>query len=256
MHNYDKKMSILTHIEVFRKHIIRSIIGIFICTIFVLYNKEIVFDTIIFWPSKKNFITYQILNYINHSYFFLSDNIQIQNRQIFGQFNTYMYVSIILGLILASPYIFYEIWNFLTPALSVNERKICNIIILISLLLFLCGILFGYFIVCPMAIHFGYTFNISKIPKNIFDLNDYIYIILQSTILMGIIFLFPLFIYFLNRFHLLKIEMLKYYRKHVIFILIIIAAAITPSDILSTIIVILPLILLYELSIFIIKKIN
>lgn len=252
-HNYDKKMSILTHIEILRKHIIHSIIAVFITTIFIMCNKKIIFDYIILAPLKKNFITYKIFQNFSKSYI-LSDNIQIQNRQIFGQFNTYMWVSIISGLILASPYIFYEIWNFIKPALSLNEKKYCKKIIFISLILFLLGILFGYFILCPMVIHFGYTFIISKIPKNIFDLNDYIYIITQSTISMGITFLIPLFIYFLDKSGLININILKKYRKHIILILTIIAAAITPSDILSTIIIVIPLIILYELSIFFIKK--
>lgn len=252
MNNYDKKMSILSHIEILRKHIIHSLIGIFIGTIFVMFNKKILFDYIILGPSKANFITYKIFNKISN-FLILPDNIQIQNRQIFGQFNIYMWVCIISGFILSSPYIFYEIWNFIKPALSLSEKKYFKKIIFISLFLFLIGILFGYFLVCPMAIHFGYTFNISKIPKNIFDLSDYIYIVTQSTICMGITFLIPLFIYFLNKLELIEINTLKKYRKHVILILTIIAAAITPSDILSTIIVVLPLIILYELSILFIK---
>lgn len=255
--NYDKKMSIISHIEILRKHIIRSIIGIFIATLFIMCNKKIMFDYIILAPSKANFITYKIFKNISKSDFLiLSDNIQIQNRQIFGQFNTYMWVCIIAGCILSSPYIFYEIWQFVNPALSLSEKRYFQKIIFISLFLFLLGILFGYFVVCPMAINFGYTFNISEIPKNIFDLNDYIYIITQSTISMGITFLIPLFIYFLNKSGLIEVYILKKYRKHVILILTIIAAAITPSDILSTIIVVLPLIILYELSIFFIEKNN
>ncbi|WP_185873486.1 twin-arginine translocase subunit TatC [Blattabacterium cuenoti] len=258
--NKQIKIPFWKHIEELRTRIIRCIIVIIISMIFFMFNKHIVFDLIIFGPSKMNFISYRLLKYItkniikyNSNQFFEKD-LYIQNRKIFGQFNTYIWTSFIGGIILSFPYISYEFWGFLSPALSKKEKKYSKKIFLMILILFSTGIFFGYFILCPFLIHFSYFFKISNIPKNIFDLSDYISLITNSVLLMGIIFLFPLFIFLLTKMNLITYEFLNKYKKHAFLIKLIIASAITPGDIISTIIVIVPMIILYQISLFISKK--
>ncbi|WP_185868687.1 twin-arginine translocase subunit TatC [Blattabacterium cuenoti] len=265
MHNKKKEFPLWKHIEELRKHLIHCLCVIAICTIFLMYNKKIIFDQIIFGPAKKNFITYKIFYKIIKKIplfpfipvTFLSNDLEIQNRKIFGQFNMYMCTCIIGGIIISSPYIFYELWTFIKPGLSKKEEKYSKWMMISISFLFLLGIFFGYYILFPFLIHFGYSFKISNFPKNIFDLSDYISLIIHSVLSMGITFLFPFFIYLLTKMELISHIFLKKYRKYAFFIILIIASAITPGDIFSTIIVIIPLLFLYELSIlisFYIKK--
>ncbi|WP_185870699.1 twin-arginine translocase subunit TatC [Blattabacterium cuenoti] len=255
MKNEKKEMPFLEHIEEFRKHLIHSICAIVIATILLMNNKHIIFDYILFGPAKTDFITYRIFSKLENFFFqkkkmdFFSKNLEIQNRKMFGQFNVYIWTCFIGGIILSFPYVFYEFWKFIKPALSEKEKKYSREIIAIVTFLFLLGIFFGYFILCPFLIHFGYTFKISSFPKNIFDLSDYISLMMHSILSMGITFLFPILIYFLTKIELLSYSFLKKYRKHAFLIILIIASAITPGDILSTIIVLIPLIILYQLSI-------
>lgn len=248
-------MPFLAHIESLRRHLIRSICGVIFGAITLIINKEILFDQVIFGPAKTNFITYRIFNMFgrmvgHQDLLILPQDLQIQNRQLFGQFNTYIWMSLLGGFILASPYVFYELWQFIKPALSAEEKRHSQGIISMASLLFFLGILFGYFVLCPMAIQFSYSFTISHLPQNIFDLSDYISTITQSTLAMGITFLFPLLVYSLTQIRLITPKFLRTYRKHAFLVMLIIASAITPGDILSTIIAMLPLLSLYELSIY------
>lgn len=254
-----KEMPFWKHIEELRKHVIHCFFAIIIAMIILMNNKNMIFDYIIFAPSKTDFITYRIFYEFTNTFLgfhlnpvsFLSKNLEIQNRQIFGQFNIYVWTCFIGGVILSSPYIFYEFWKFIKPALSNEERKYSRGILIIVTLLFVLGVLFGYFILCPFLIHFGYSFRISDVPKNIFDLSDYISLIIHSVLSMGILFLFPFFIFLLTKMELVSYTFLMKYRKHAFLIMLIIASAITPGDILSTIIVLIPLLILYEVSIYI-----
>ncbi|WP_185858166.1 twin-arginine translocase subunit TatC [Blattabacterium cuenoti] len=255
----ENKMPFWKHIEELRKHIIHCICAIIIITIILMNNRNIIFDHIIFGPAKTDFITYRIFQKLSNSFLgihlnsfsFLYKNIEIQNRQIFGQFNIYIWTCFIGGIIVSFPYVFYEFWTFIKPALSDEEKKYSMWILIMVTFLFLLGIFFGYFILCPFLIHFGYSFKISNIPKNIFDLSDYISLIVHSVFSMGIIFLFPFFIFFFTKMELISYSFLKKYRKHAFLIMLIIASAITPGDILSTIIVLIPLLILYQVSIYI-----
>ncbi|WP_185856959.1 twin-arginine translocase subunit TatC [Blattabacterium cuenoti] len=255
----ENKMPFWKHIEELRKHIIHCFCAIIIAMIILMNNKNIIFDYIIFGPAKKDFITYRLFYNLTKSFLgvhlnsvsFLYKNLEIQNRQIFGQFNIYVWTCFIGGFILSFPYVIYEFWKFIKPALSDKEKKYSLWILIMVTFLFLLGIFFGYFILCPFLIHFGYSFRISYVPKNIFDLSDYISLILHSVFSMGIIFLFPFLIFFLTKMELISYFFLKKYRKHAFLILLVIASAITPGDILSTIIVLIPLLILYQVSVYI-----
>ncbi|AER40449.1 MAG: twin-arginine translocase subunit TatC [Flavobacteriales bacterium] len=259
MKNEKKEMLFWEHIEELRKHMIHSLCAIIIAMIILMNNQYVLFDYILFGPAKTDFITYRILkNIFFDGHYdtipFFSKNLEIQNRQIFGQFNMYVWTCLIGGVILSFPYVFYEFWKFIKPALSDEERKYSRGIIFMVTFLFVLGIFFGYFVLCPFLINFGYTFRISSFPKNIFDLSDYISLMMNSMLSMGFTFLFPLFIYFLTKIGLISYTFLKEYRKHAFLIILIIASAITPGDILSTIIVLIPLLILYQLSLYISRK--
>ncbi len=253
-----KEIFFWEHIEELRKHIIHCFYAIAISTVILMNNKKIIFDYILFGPAKKNFITYRLLSLFTKKIsffikpvFYLSDNLEIQNRKIFGQFNTYIWFCLMGGLILSSPYIFYEFWKFIKPALSAKEKKYSKGIIMFLSTLFFIGIFFGYFILFPFLIHFGFSFKISHFPKNIFDLSDYISLMIHSVLSMGFLFLFPFFIFFFTKIGIISPIYLKKYRRYAFFIMLIISSAITPGDILSTIIVMIPLMILYQGSIYI-----
>lgn len=256
MDQQQKKIPFWKHIEELRKHVIHCLFAILISMVFLMKNKEIIFDNIIFGPAKKDFITYRFFKSLTNSFFGKDDyiyfnNLEIQNRKIFGQFNIYVSTCFIGGIILSFPYIIYELWLFIKPALYHEEKKYSVLILIIAMFLFISGVLFGYFLLFPFLIHFGYSFRISDFPKNIFDLSDYISLITHSSLSMGIIFLFPFFIYFLTRMDLITYSFLKKHRKHAFLIILIIASAITPGDILSTIVVFIPLLFLYQCGVFI-----
>lgn len=256
-----KYMSIFKHFDDLRKHVIRIIISIIICFIILIFNKKILFENIILAPSKNDFFTYRFFNFVSNfikksDFLILKENIRIQNRKLLGQFNIYIWGCLLGGLIMASPYIFYEIWRFINPGLSKKEKNILKLIFIIASILFLMGSIFGYFIMFPMLIQFGVNFTISKIPENIIDLSEYISSIIQCVLYTGIMFLFPIFIFFLSKNKLITYNFLKKYRKHAILILFIVASAITPSDVLTTIIVMIPLLILYEISLLLIKYLD
>lgn len=248
-------MLLWNHLEEFREHLLKSLFSIFIGTFLVMIHRTIIFDYILFAPAKSSFISYKLFKFIGfllkkNKNLILQNNLSLQNRQMLGQFNTYLCVSFIGGIILAFPYIFYEFWCFIRPGLSGKELFYSKRIILSSSILFLLGLLFGYFILCPMALQFGETFKVSNLPENIFDLSDYISIITHLTLNIGFLFLFPIIVFFSVKLKLISPTFLRMYRKHAFILILIIAAAITPSDLISMFIAIIPLLILYEISIY------
>lgn len=243
------------HLEEFREHLLKCLFSIFIGTLLIMIHKTVIFDYILFAPAKSSFISYKLFKLIGTLLkkkfkLILQNNLTLQNRQMLGQFNTFLCVSFIGGIILAFPYIFYEFWCFIRPGLSGVELFYSKGIIISSSILFILGLFFGYFILCPMTIQFGETFKISNLPENIFDLSDYISIITHLTLSIGFLFLFPIVVFFSTKLELISTTFLKMYRKHAFILILIISAAITPSDLLSMFIAMVPLLILYEISIY------
>lgn len=250
-----KKMLFCNHLEEFRQYLLKCLFSIVIGTFLIMIHRTIIFDYILFAPAKSNFISYKLFNIIGtllskKEKLILQKNLTLQNRQMLGQFNTFLCVSFIGGIILAFPYVIYEFWCFIRPGLTGKELFYSKVIIFSSSILFLLGLFFGYFILCPMAIQFGETFKISSLPENIFDLSDYISIITHLTLLIGLIFLFPIGVFFFTKLELIDTTFLRMYRKHAFILILIISAAITPSDLLSMFIAMIPLLILYEISIY------
>lgn len=252
----EKEMSFLDHLEELRWHLIRSTIAVVSLGIIAFIAKEFVFDGIILWPKKGSFPTYRLLcssaQLIGLDSFCFTDHpFTIQSRTMSGQFSAHIWTSITAGIIVAFPYIIYEFYKFISPGLHVNERKSSKGFIFAASLLFFSGVLFGYFIVTPLSINFLGNYQVSEAVLNEFDLDSYIGTVKASVLASGIIFQLPIVIYFLTKIGLVTPAFLRKYRKFALVIVLILSAVITPPDIASQVIVAVPVLILYEVSIFI-----
>lgn len=247
-------MTFWDHLDELRKHIIRSIIAIIVLAIVAFMNREFVFDYVILGPSSSDFITNRLLCKLGE---FLSVNalciddmkLQIININMSGQFLTHMYISIVAGFIFSFPYILWEIWLFVKPAMHENERKYSQGGVFISTILFLMGILFSYYLIVPLTVNFLGTYQVSKEVLNQISLSSYISTVVSVTFAVGVVFELPILVYFLTKIGLLTPMFMKKNRKYMYVILLIVSAVITPPDMFSQVLVVVPLIGLYELSI-------
>jgi sec-independent protein translocase protein TatC len=172
-----------------------------------------------------------------------------------GQFSAHIWTSITLGFVVAFPYVIYQFWKFISPGLYSYERKTASGFISISSLLFFIGVLFGYYVVTPLSIRFLGTYTVSAEIFNDFDLNSYTALIRASVLASGLIFELPILVYFLTKIGLITPELMRKYRKISLIMVMFLSAVITPPDVASQIIVAIPVLILYELSIFISKRV-
>lgn len=256
----EKVMSFWDHMEELRMHIIRSIIAIVVLAVVAFLNRKIIFDVIILAPSKPGFFTNKVLCWVSHKLALnalcISDiNLDIINISMSGQFLTHMYISIVAGFIVAFPYILWEIWRFVKPAMRNNERKYSRGGILVSTLLFVIGILFSYFMIVPLTVNFLGTYQVSPTVHNQISLSSYISTVVSLTFAVGVVFELPILVYFLTSIGVITPAFMKKNRKYMFVILLILAAIITPPDMFSQVLVVIPLVLLYEFSIIISKRV-
>ncbi|WP_027376411.1 twin-arginine translocase subunit TatC [Kaistella palustris] len=249
-----KEMSFWGHIGELRGHIIRAVIAMIVGAIIVGFNVNWIMDHIFFGPTRNDFFTFRVVNHysrelLGHDSIVLPAHFAVQQKKLFQQFNVMMAVSIFGGMVLAFPYIVWEIWRFISPALHPKERKNSVFLINFVWMLFLAGILCGYFLILPFAINFGLLFKISDSITQLFDLSDYTTLFMQVVLGMGVVFLFPVVVYFLTSIGILTPAFMRKYRRHAIVLIMVVAAIITPADVLSMIMAALPLLLLYEFSI-------
>jgi sec-independent protein translocase protein TatC len=253
-------MSFLEHLEELRWHIIRSLIAITGLTVVAFYFKHFLFDIVILGPGQSDFITNRILcslgKNLHMEYLCLNTKpIKLQSIELAGQFVAQIRISIMGGFVMAVPYIFYEIWNFISPALYKGERKIARFTVLGMSSLFFLGVLFGYFLICPFSINFLINYQVSELVENNIRLMSYVSTIANIVLASGLLFELPMLIFFLTRIGIISPAFLKKYRRHAIILNMIVAAFICPPDLFSFTLVSLPLILLYELGILISKKV-
>ncbi|RXM39179.1 twin-arginine translocase subunit TatC [Chryseobacterium sp. CH21] len=249
-----KDMSFLGHIGELRGHLIRSIIAIIIAAFVVGFNINWIMDHIFFGPTRNDFPTFRVVNHfsrmiLGEDSIHLPKDFPVRVQRLYQQFNVMMAVSIFGGMVAAFPYIVWELWRFIGPALHPKERKNSIYIINAVWMLFMTGVLCGYFLILPFAVNFGVIFKISDIIVPLYDLSDYTTLFLQVVLGMGVIFLFPILIYFLTSIGILTPTFMKTYRRHAIVLIMVVAAIITPADVLSMIMAALPLLVLYEFSI-------
>lgn len=258
----EANMSFLDHLEILRWHLIRIAISIIFFSILAFLFKHIVFDVVVLAPKEKDFITYQLFCDLSHfigvgdKLCFQDIGFQLINLTMSGQFSMHIMVSFVTGIVISFPYILYEIWRFIKPGLKKSERAYARGLVFWGSLLFIFGISFGYFIIAPLSVNFLGGYQVSEAVKNTISLGSFISTVTTLTLSCGILFQLPILIYFLARLGLVTSRLLKAYRKHSIIIVLIIAAVITPPDITSQVLVAIPLVFLYEISIWIARSVE
>src|SRR5690554_6129824 len=255
-------MSFMGHLEELRWLLVRSSIAVVIAAVIAVFFNEFIFDVIIFGPKESDFITYQFFCELAHQFdldkSFCEKELPfvIQNRTMEGQLSVMIWTCLTAGFILAFPFILWEFWKFISPALYQNERKYAKTFLFISSTLFFLGVLFGYYVLVPLSINFLSNFTVSDIIENQIDINSYISLVKTTSLATGLIFELPIIIFFLTYLGLITDSFLKEYRRYAYVLILIIAAVVTPPDVISQIIISIPLVLLYEVSIFIAKVIT
>jgi sec-independent protein translocase protein TatC len=254
------EMSFLQHLESLRWHLVRSAIAVMTFAAVLFYYKDFVFSTIIFGPMHSDFLTYRALCKLSNlvglgdTLCMQSISFELINIDLSGQFTTHIWTSIIGGFVIGSPYVLWELWRFVRPALHEKERKHTAGVVLYASFLFITGILFSYYIIVPMTINFLGNYQVSPLVKNTISIDSYISTVTVLTLIMGLVFELPIVIFFLTKIGLLGPVFMRKNRKYAIVIILIVAAVITPSsDIPTLLIVSTPLYILYEASIFVSK---
>lgn len=251
-------MSFLQHLEALRWHLVRSAIAVVVIGFILFLYKDIVFGKVIFGPIHPDFITYRALCKLSHliglddSLCMQSITFELINIDLSGQFTTHIWVSIIGALILSSPYILWELWRFVRPALHEKERKYTSGVVFFASTLFLMGVLFSYYVIVPMTINFLGNYQVTPLVKNAIAMSSYISTVTILTFIMGVVFELPIVIFFLTKVGLIGPEFMRKNRKYSVVIILVVAAIITPSsDIPTLLLVAAPLYVLYEASIFV-----
>ena len=232
----------------------RSAVAIIIFAVVIwIYQKEIM-ENVFLIMIDPNFITFQLLcEYLN----VCIDKIPVnfQSMTLSGQFSYALMMSIMGGAVLSFPYIFYQLWSFVKPGLKFKERKMAKGIVFYVSILFFMGILFGYFVVAPLSVQFFGAFQITDQLKNDFTISSYMSTILSTVFYTGLFFLLPVVTYLLVKIGLFTPEFLVKYRKHAVVVILILAAIITPPDVISQVIVTIPIYLLFEISVLVAKRV-
>lgn len=247
-------MSFIDHLEALRWHIIRAAISIVVFATAAFLAKDFLFHDLILGPSRADFWTYRTfckLGQLLNSPDLCMDKVGfvIQNREMSGQLTMHISTSFIVGLVLAFPYTFWELWRFIKPGLYPHERANSRGAVFFVSILFIFGLLFGYYVAAPLSINFLASYTVDPTIENQIDLQSYLSTLTTMTMSCAFVFELPMIVFFLAKAGLITPEIMKLYRKHAIVVILIVAAVITPPDVSSQIIVTLPILLLYELSI-------
>ena len=254
--NPGNEMSFLEHLEELRWHIVRILVGIVVIAIGVFLAKDFVFNEIILKPTTDQFITYRLICYYSETLCFGPGEVTVFTRDLGEQFTTHLKVSFWFGLIVAFPYVIYEVWKFVRPGLYEMEIKATRGIIIICSMLFLFGVLFGYFVIAPFAISFLSTYTVSEIVSDSFTLSSIVGYMTMFTIPTGIVFQLPIAVYFLSRLGLLTPTFMRTYRRHAFIVILAISAIITPPDVMTQLLIGFPIYFLYEISIWISARVE
>jgi sec-independent protein translocase protein TatC len=256
------EMTFLEHLEELRWHIIRSVLAIVVFSVAAFLLKRIIFDVVLLGPSTADFWTNRMMCRLGHRLNLegLCINLNplvLQNTAVAGQFVAHIKISLIAGLVFGFPYMFYEFWRFVRPALYQNEQQHASGAVFFITLLFLLGITFGYFLIIPFSINFLYNYQVSEIVRNIPTLASYTSLVTSIALASGILFELPVLVYFLSKIGLITPAFLKRYRKHSVVVILILAGIITPTpDMFSQLIVAIPMLLLYEVGIILSKRVE
>ncbi|MCD0487857.1 twin-arginine translocase subunit TatC [Pedobacter sp. MC2016-14] len=257
--NLEAEMSFFDHIDILRKHLMRALLVIVVFTCAAFYYTDFIFNEIIMGPKNPAFWTYRMMcklverfPSIGSDFCITKIDAKIINTEMAGQFTLQMNSCVMVGIILGIPYLLFEIWLFIKPALHENERRSASGFVTFASFLFFLGIFFGYYIICPLSINFLTNFTVSPDIQNTFTIDSYLSSIMTLTLGSGIIFQLPVIIFILSKLGIMTPAFMRASRRYSTVIILIVAAVVTPTaDPYTMLIVALPLFLLYELSIYI-----
>lgn len=261
--NDKQEMGFFDHVEALRWNIMRSAIAVVVLSVIAFSQKTFIFDYLLFGPTQSNFPTNRLFCWLEQNFTFFN-GLCIQdatftfiNTDITGQFMLHIQMSLYVGAIAAFPYIFWEIWKFVKPALHEHEMRNTRGIVLVTSLLFTIGCLFGYFIIAPFSINFLIQYQATAIVQNMIDINSYIGLLITLTIPTGILFELPMLVYLLTKLGIISPDFMRKGRKAAYVGILIIVAIITPQgDITSLLLISAPIFILYELSITISNRVH
>ncbi|MCE7056367.1 twin-arginine translocase subunit TatC [Algoriphagus sp. AGSA1] len=254
-------MSFLDHLEALRWHLLRSVAAILILSVAAFLAKSFVFGIVILGPSKVDFVTYrwlcEISDYVGMPALCIDElPFTIQSRQMTGQFTMHMTSSFVVGFIASFPFVFWEVWRFISPGLYDQEKNAARGAVFFVSLLFFLGAAFGYYILAPLSINFLSNYQLDPSILNEFDITSYISTLTMLVLASAIMFQLPVVVYFLAMSGLVTSSMLKAYRRHAIVVILILSAIITPPDVISQILISMPILVLYEAGIQIAKRLE
>ncbi|MBL0310042.1 MAG: twin-arginine translocase subunit TatC [Bacteroidetes bacterium] len=257
--NPEAEMGFFDHVEALRWHLIRSVIAIVLSSSLVGVYYEFVFNKIILGIQFKDFPTYRLMCWVSTKLPFLKDIcidkdmvIPLLNTSLFGQITLLFQYSIIIGLVISFPYLIWELWRFVAPALKPEEQKKVGKVILGSSGFFFLGVTFSYFVIIPFSVNFAVNFSISPSIKNNFTIDNYIDFFTVMLLAIGAVFEMPVIVYFLSKLGILKSAIMRKSRRYAILVIVIVAGIITPSpDVFTQCLVAVPIYILFEFSIFI-----
>ena len=249
MQDGDTTMSFWEHLEALRGTIIRMLITVSVVSVAAFCMKDWLFSLVL-WPTHNDFPTYQWLNAEPFS-------LRLINTELTEQFMIHMRVAIVAGIMVASPYLLFELFSFIAPALYERERRASVHVLLWSYIMFMVGVVVNYLMVLPLTVRFLGEYSVSAEVESLISLTSYIDTLLLLSLVFGIVFEIPVVSWLLARFGLLRAEWMSRYRRHAIVIILIAAALLTPTtDAMTLLIVSLPILILYETSIFIVNKVS
>jgi len=245
------------HLEVLRRMLFRIIAVVMVLAIAIFCFKDKTFELLLA-PSQWDFVTYQyiekFLHYFGSNFAFNQFHINLIATELSSQFMTHITTALYLGLLGASPYILVELFRFITPALYENEKKYSVRVAVTMYLLFIVGVLMSYFIIFPISFRFLGTYSVSGMVESNITLKSYISTFTTLTLVMGLVFQLPVIAFFLGKLEMASSELLKRYRKYALIVIMLVAAIITPPDLMTLVLVTIPLYLLYEVSILVLKR--
>lgn len=248
------EMTFFEHLDALRPHLMRGSLALLLVAFAAFFLNDWIIDGLLFGPAQPDFPSNRALTWLaqlvgSTNYEAGHTEFNIINTRMAGQFNLQVTVSIVTGLVITIPYLMWELWRFIRPGLTWYERRRTNLFVLYVSICFFVGLLFGYYVITPLAVNFLTGWTASPTIVNMIDAGSYLKTVITTSLACALIFQLPILIYFLTRMGIVSAAFLRKYRKHAIVVLAILSALITPPDMLSMILVILPLILLYELSI-------
>jgi len=258
----DKEMTFIDHLDDLRKHLFRSAIYVFAGTIVCFIFAQFLVEDIIFAPAKDTFPTIKALCSLGHRIYgsdrlcLSSVELNAQNLNVAGQFLYSFRIAFIGGIILAFPLIINQFWLFVKPALAAKDIKKTRMFTFYTSLLFMLGVLFGYYMLAPISLNFFGNFKLSPTIQNNFSFQSVINLVTTLSLATGLIFQLPIIMYFVAVIGLIDSAFLKKNRRYAIIVIVILAAVVTPPDVLSQFLLGVPLIVLYEIGIHIVKRVE